>query len=34
MTEKSEVRWCKIKIVRWVKHTSSMVFSDKLFSGL
>jgi hypothetical protein len=34
MTEKPEVRWCKIKTVWWVKHTSSMVFSDKLLSGL
>jgi hypothetical protein len=34
MTEKPEVRWCKIGTVRWVRHTSNPVFSDKLLSGL
>jgi hypothetical protein len=34
MTAKPEVRWCEIKTVRWVRHTSNMVFSDKLLSGL
>jgi hypothetical protein len=34
VTEKPEVRWRKIKTVRWVSHTSNMVFSDKLLSGL
>jgi hypothetical protein len=34
MTEKPEVRWCKIRTVRLVRHTSNMVFSDKLPTGL
>jgi hypothetical protein len=34
MTEKPEVRWCKISTVGLVKHTSKMVFTDKLLSGL
>jgi hypothetical protein len=34
MTEKPEVRWCKSRTVRWVRHTSNMVFNDKLLSGL
>jgi hypothetical protein len=34
ITEKAEVRWCKIRTATWVRHTSNMVFSDKLLSGL
>jgi hypothetical protein len=34
MTEKPEVWWCKIRTVRWVRHTPNMVFSDKLLSDL
>jgi hypothetical protein len=34
MTEKPEVPWYKIRTGRWVRHTSNIVFSDKLLSGL